>query len=44
MKWKQKKKKLKTWVKIEKMHRIKKIIFFINYKMFEITKDTWEKM
>ena len=44
---KKKKKRNKTtrlWVKVLKMHRIKKnYILFSKYKMFEITEETLEK-
>ena len=44
---KRKKKRNKTtrlWVKVLKMHRIKKnYILFSKYKMFEITEETLEK-
>ena len=44
---KKKKKRNKTkrlWVKVMKMHRIKKnYILFSKYKMFEITEETLEK-
>ena len=38
-------KSTRLWVKILKMHRIKKnYILFSKYKMFEITKETLEKL